>query len=147
MKKAQSPLGIVVGLSILVVLLFVFVFVFRPPTTAQVISEADKDSKNSAAQNFLENPFELRAWVVSPESVQLDIKNIGSEDYLVKVLEISACSSKNQDKIIKVGESKILSVDCSLKESSSFESEIILVYTTIGSAQHSVAKGKVSDVV
>lgn len=150
MKKAQSPLGVVIGLFVLIVILVVFIFVFRPPSTGQVISEFENDSleqKVLEESNYVEFPFELRAWVISETGVSIDARNKGTEAYIVKVFDVSNCGAANQDSLVIVGESKILKVKCDLKKGDEFEGDIKIIYSTANSQETLVSKGKLKDVV
>ena len=150
MRKAQGPVGVVVGLLALVIILFVIVFAFRPATTGQVVSLDDEEPEvgvETLDVNSVSLPFELRAWVVASDGIRVDVKNLGEEDYWVKTLAITGCGAHEQNKVIMPGNSEILVVECSLNQGAEFEGEISLVYRKIGGGPEQVSKGVLKDIV
>ncbi|MBU0466878.1 MAG: hypothetical protein KJ718_06275 [Nanoarchaeota archaeon] len=124
MEKAQGPIGVVVGFAILIIVFVIIGFAFKPSTTGSVVSEEKA--------NFLNGPFELRAWVVNKDGVKLDIRNAGPRDYLINSLDVEGCGSISWGKQIVSGESRIFEVECSLVEGEEFSGKIGIVYSFSG---------------
>lgn len=145
MKKAQGSWIVAASLFFLVVFIFLIMVIFRMGASGRVVSEIDSDETTTLQNNYLTGVLELRAAVANEKGVKLDVKNGGSEAYIVRMLEVSGCGSANQEVLISPGASKILSISCSLEKGTSFEGDISLSYSKTGSSELLVSKGKVKD--
>ena len=141
MGGGQIPVAMIVGfvLFILALGLIAIVFYETSSPTGQVVLEEEK-------ANFLNYPFELRAWVINPEGIGLDIKNNGKSDYLIQSIEIEGCGRIDVGKAVIAGESKIFEVKCSLTEGTEFDGGIVVRYSSEGE-EGFTAEGNVADSV
>ena len=149
MKWSQSPIGIVIGLTLLAVILFVVTFTNRPSPTGQaVLTENGQDNGDRGVlRNFIEDPFSMGAWVVNSEGVKLDIKNNGVSNYTVESLAVENCGIAEPEEVIVSDKNKLVSVKCTLEEGEVFSGEIIIIYREIGNNKDLIAKGFVEDLV
>lgn len=151
MKRGQSGLAVVIGLGVIAVIMIIVAFAVKPGNTstgrALYVPEEGLADEDPEFNNIVPYPFELRAWVITEEGVKLDIKNVGDEDYIIKILEIEGCGTENQNKLIQKGETHLLSVSCSLAKGADFESPFSFVYTPVPTGEAKIIRGKISDTV
>jgi len=126
MKKAQGPIGIVIGLFVLVILLFIFLIFSRGSTTGGVVTEFEE---NKVLQNYIDAPFELRAWVISSDGIRLDIENTGATNYVIEVIEIVGCGTSDIERTISAGRSELFGISCQLEEGTEFNGFIKIIYS------------------
>jgi hypothetical protein len=143
MKKGQGPIGIILGLAVIVFLLIVIAWAFRPTTTGQVISDNEANEKS----NFISEPFELRAWVVNNEGVQVDIQNSGTEDYLINSVEVKGCGFTEYGKRLNVGESWLFPISCNLNPGEKFRGIVIVNYSPVEGGVEKNSFGSIEDIV
>lgn len=141
MKRGQGPVGIVLGLVVVIFLLGIIAWAFRPNTTGQVIAQDDVEKIN-----FLSEPFELRAWVVDASGVQLDIKNSADEDYSVESIQVQSCGATAYGREIKAGDSRLFQITCALNQGEKF-SGIVIVRYSLADGSEKEAFGNVRDIV
>jgi hypothetical protein len=148
MKRGQSPWMVIVGLALLVVIILIG-FLFKSMITGQVVSEDQQREIPGVVsqENYLSGVLEMHAWVINENGVKLDVKNLGDKTFLIRSLEVSGCGSANQDVLIGPGDSKILSVSCSLGKGTSFEGNVAIVYSEMNSKESQTSRGNVKDVV
>ncbi|MFH1290327.1 MAG: hypothetical protein ABIH92_02870 [Nanoarchaeota archaeon] len=141
MGEGQTPIGMILSFVIFIAaLVFVAVIFYNSPSpTGQVVSEFEEE-------NYLGEPFELRAWVVDSEGVSLDVKNVGGRDHFINSFEIEGCGSGDVGKTLAVGDSEILEAECSLVDGTEFGGKIKVVYSEAGGAERTV-EGFVKDFV
>ena len=144
MKKGQGPIGIIAGLTVMIFLLIVIAWAFWPKTTTgQVVSGIPEDEKN----NFIAEPFNLKAWIFNAEGVQVDIQNSGNEDYLVKSVEVKGCGVTDYGRELKKGESELFPIKCGLSPGEKFSGILIVTYSSADGTTEMNAFGNVEDVV
>lgn len=140
MERSQVPIVMLLSFIIFIfALVSVGIFFYESSSpTGQVVSEE---------VNFLNGPFELRAWVVNKAGVRLDIKNDGPKDYLITSLEVDGCGSIDFGRQIISGESRIFEVKCSLAEGTEFNGKITVIYSDSAGGESKVIEGNVKDFV
>ncbi|MFH1802834.1 MAG: hypothetical protein ABH864_05305 [archaeon] len=140
-KRGQGPIGIVIGLIVIVFLFGVIAWAFRPSTTGQVVLE------DISQDNFVSVPFELRAWVVNIKGIQLDIMNYAEEELFVKSVEVQGCGRTEYGRAMMSGGSELFVVRCNLNEGETFSGAIVINYSPVGGGVEKKAFGNVKDIV
>jgi hypothetical protein len=127
---------VIIAIAVVVVL---FVLAFALP-------EGERDSIVTQ-YNLLEEPFELRAWVIDADGVTLDIGNVGSEDLVVNSVSVIDCGGSSYGGMISAGDSRLFEIPCELDVGTEFRSNISVSYSVSGSQEELVINGRISDLV
>jgi hypothetical protein len=141
MKRGQGPIGIIIGLIIVGLLFGVVAWAFRPSTTGQVILNSEETQ-----ENFVSEPFELRAWVVNVKGIQLDLMNRAEGEVFVKSVEVIGCSTTEYSQMMNPRESMLFFLPCNLDGGETFSGAIVVHYSSTDGTD-AKAIGNVKDVV
>lgn len=140
MNKGQSKIYLFLGMILIVTAGLLFIVVSRGGPTGEVVLEVERE-------NYIDEPFELRAWVASASGVQLDVSNVGPEDLVIREFNVEGCGDVDRLGLLSGGGSIVYSFDCSLAGGSEFSGEIRLSYSVGGSEEVLVSEGFVRDFV
>jgi len=148
MKRGQSVAFFIVGIVVMIGLLGIAAWSFTPGISGQVVSEVPEDSSAEIrTSNYIAEPFQLRAWVVNGDGVNLNIRNVGDETFLVRAVEVAGCGSTDYGLGMKRGNSEIFDIRCDLIPGQSFSGAIIVEYSTESDTSVRRAYGNLDDVV
>jgi len=140
-KRGQGPVGIIVGLIVIIFLFGMIAWAFRPSTTGQVVLEDVQED------NFISLPFELGAWVVNVGGVQLDMVNRAEEELFVKRIEVEGCGVTEYGRAMRSKSSELFRVPCDLNEGEVFSGIVMVYYSSTESGVEEKVFGNVKDVV
>lgn len=147
MNKGQSKIWVVLGFIFLITAFVLVIIVFRAPSaenfntspTGDVVTEIEKT-------NYINPPFELRAWVINPNGIQLDVKNLGSQSAVIRDFSIEGCGRSDRLGLLNPEESGFYEFSCSVP-GPEFEGKIRIQYSLDNSNDVLSAEGFIKDFV